>query len=324
MVNRTSGKPIVPPAVGLLVGVLSASTAAPLIRIAQREAPSLAIAALRLVFAAVILTPFVLANHRDEIRKLEKKTLISLTFCGLLLALHFATWISSLEYTTVAVSVVLVATTPLWVALLSPLVLHEKIKPLLWAGLGLALFGGVLVGFSQVCEFSGMNLACTDLAKGRSYTGNFLALTGALTFTGYLLIGRKYREKLPLIVYIWIVYGTAALFLLVASLAAGNQLASYSGTVYLVCLVLALGPQLLGHSSYNWALRYLPAAVIAVAQLGEPVSSAVLAFFLLKEIPSVLEVVGGCLILAGIFLTARLNTQTEPIKLEASKDPGEM
>jgi drug/metabolite transporter (DMT)-like permease len=300
------------PEFGVILGVLATSTASPMIRYAQRDANSLVIAALRLSFAAMILFPFAFINHRTEIRSIGKKQLAFLGLSGLFLALHFGTWITSLEYTTVASSVVLVATTPLWVVLLSPFFLKEQLSSKIWIGLAVALLGGAVVGISQSCQLSVAGITCQEiinLVKGRSFFGNFLALAGAWSMAGYLIIGRKYRPSLSLVSYTFLVYGSAAIILLITVGFTGEALVGYSPTLYMFCLGLALVPQLLGHSTFNWALKYVSAAFVSVATLGEPIGSSILAYFLLDETPYLLEIIGGVLILAGIYLVARFDEQ---------------
>lgn len=288
-------------------GVLAVSTAAIFIRYAQRDVPSLVIAAVRLTLASLILAPIALTRHREELARLSRRELGLGLLSGFFLALHFATWISSLEFTTVASSVVLVSTTPLWVAILSPLVLKESISRVAVAGLILALIGGSVVGLSDTCQINN-GLICPPLAefaRGQGLWGNFLALAGAWMGAGYLLIGRRLRTSMSLIPYIFMVYGMAAIVLIVIMGMAGQSPLGYPPITYLWMLLLALVPQLLGHSTFNWALRYLPASFVAVTLLGEPIGSTLLAFFILREAPSALEIIGGILILAGIYLASQ-------------------
>lgn len=299
----------IPPALGVLFGILAVSTASPLIRFAQREGGSLVIAALRVSMATIILTPFALAHHRDELRSLGRRSLAVLVLSGFFLAVHFAAWVTSLEYTTVASSVVLVSTAPLWVAILSAVVLKERLPRGIWLGLAVALIGGILVGMSQSCSLAPGGLRCdgfTSALQGQAMLGNLLALMGAWTVAGYLIIGRKYRARLSLVAYTFCVYGSAALFLLAGVVIRGDSLRGYSPEFYLLCLSLAVVPQLLGHSTFNWALRYLSATYVSITQLGEPIVSAILAYFLLTETPSAMEVFGAALILTGIYLSARI------------------
>jgi len=135
--------------------------------------------------------------------------------------------------------------------------------------------------------------------------GNFLALVGAWALAGYLIIGRKLRSGMSLVPYIFLVYGVAAVALLAAMLVAGQRPTGFSGMTYVWILLLALVPQLIGHSTFNWILRFVPATMVAITTLGEPVGSAVLAYFILQEIPASLTLFGGVLILAGIYVSSR-------------------
>jgi drug/metabolite transporter (DMT)-like permease len=137
--------------------------------------------------------------------------------------------------------------------------------------------------------------------------GNFLALVGAWAVTGYLIIGRRLRGSMSLIPYIFLVYSMAAIGLIIAMLLAHESPFGYSPITYVWLLLLAFIPQLIGHSTYNWALRYLPASFVAVTTLGEPVGSAILAFFILQETPTWFTLFGGALILTGIYIVSRQN-----------------
>ena len=304
---RPSSRFLLP--LGLLSAILAVSTASIMIRFAQADAPSLVIAALRISFASLVLAPLALTRHRAELASLTRRELGLALLSGLFLAVHFATWISSLEYTTVASSVVFVSTGPLWVALVSPLFLKEHLGRAALVGLALALLGGTIVGLADACVWNN-GLACPSLStalQGRAMWGNFLALAGAWAVTGYLVIGRKLRAKMSLIPYIFVVYGMASLALIVIMFALGESPLGYQPTTYLWILALALVPQLIGHSTYNWALRYLPASMVATANLGEPIGSAILALFILGETPTIFTLLGGALILAGIYLASRNN-----------------
>ena len=294
---------------GLVAAILAVSTASIFIRFAQANAPSLVIAALRLTFATLLLAPIALTHHREELKNLTRREITLGIFSGLFLTLHFATWISSLEYTSVASSAVFVATGPLWVALLSPALLNERLRRAAMIGLTLALIGGTVVGLSDACVIHN-GIQCPDLSQilqGRAMWGNFLALAGAWAVTGYLIIGRKLRAKISLIPYIFVVYGISAVGLIIVMFAAGQSPLGYPIRTYGWIFLLALVPQIIGHSTFNWALAYLPAAFVAVTTLGEPVGSAILAFFILQETPSGIMILGGVLILFGIYLASRKN-----------------
>lgn len=295
--------------VGLVAAILAVSTASIFIRFAQADAPSLVIAALRLTFATLLLAPLALTRHREEIKGLTSREITLGIFSGLFLTVHFATWISSLEYTSVASSAVFVATGPLWVALLSPALLNERLTRAAIVGLTLTLLGGAVVGLSDACVIQN-GIQCPELGQvlqGRAMWGNFLALAGAWAVTGYLIIGRKLRAKISLIPYIFVVYGISAIGLIIVMFVAGQSPLGYPIKTYGWIFLLALIPQIIGHSTFNWALGYLPAAFVAVTTLGEPVGSAILAFFILQETPSMIMILGGVLILFGIYLASRNN-----------------
>ncbi len=292
-------KRAIAPALVLVIGISAVSTASIFIRYAQVEAPSLVIAAGRLTLASLILAPLAWYRYRSELRHLEPVEWGWAAVSGTFLALHFATWISSLEYSSVASSVVLVSTSPLWVALTAWLLLHERLTPPVLTGLVIALAGVVIIGLSDTRASDG----------SAPLLGNGLALAGALMAGGYLLIGRRLRGKLSLVPYIAVVYGTAALVLSLMVAIARQPIVGYRPAVYVWVLLLALVPQLIGHSSFNWALGYLPATFVAIATLGEPIGSTLLAYMLLGEAPTPAKVFGAGLILAGIVLTLRSREQ---------------
>ena len=310
----------------LFAAIVAVSTASIFIRFAQADAPSLMIAALRLTIATLMLAPVAWSWHREELRSLTRQELILGVASGLFLAAHFGTWISSLEYTTVASSVVFVSTGPLWVALFSPMLLNERLRRAAIVGLGIAILGGIIIGLSDTCVWDS-GLRCpqmdqilqgraipsrTDMLASRTAWGNFLALIGAWTVSGYLIIGRKLRAKLSLIPYIFLVYGIAAIALTITMFAVGQTPFGYPARSYGWIFLLAIFPQLIGHSTYNWVLRFIPATFVALITLVEPVSSAILAYLILNEVPSHGVLLGGVLILAGIYLVSR------PQKTEAS------
>lgn len=293
----------------LLTAILAVSTSSIFIRFAQGDAPSLVIAALRLTFATLMLAPIAFTRHRDELGSLRRGDLMLGLVAGLFLAIHFGTWISSLEFTSVASSVVFVSTGPLWVALLSPMLLDERLRRAALIGLGLAFLGGAIVGMSDACNWNN-GLECPDLSRvmqGRAMWGNFLALAGAWAVSGYLIIGRKLRAKVSLIPYIFVVYGMAAIGLLAAMFVAGESPFGHPMRAYFWIFLLAAFPQLIGHSTYNWALRFIPASLVAITTLVEPIGSAILAYFVLRETPSGGVLFGGALILSGIYLASRSN-----------------
>ncbi len=306
--------PALTPLLVLFFGILIVSTSSIFIRFAQREASSLVIAAWRLSLAVIILLPIAYTGYRAELSQLSRRQILLVLLSGIFLAFHFATWISSLEYTTVASSVVLVSTTPLWVAILSPVVLHERPTKMVAVGMVIALLGGALVGLSESCSLEVNGLVCPSInqfVQAGAFTGNVLALAGAVSAAIYLLVGRFLRPTMSLIVYIFTVYGMAAVVLVFMALLSHQPLVGFSPVIYLFFLLLAIGPQLLGHTSFNYSLRYLSAAFVSVSLLGEPIGSTVLALVILKEVPTPLEVIGGMVILIGIYLASRSPSQPQ-------------
>lgn len=276
----------------LLLGLLGIALSAIFIRYAQGEAlPSLFIAAGRLILAALILTPFTLRSHRADLAALSRRDLLLAAAAGIILALHFITWIASLGYTSVLVSVVLVTTSPLWVALIEYLFLRVHLRRAVIGGLLIAFLGGLLIGAGGGSEVS---------AGSSPVLGGALALAGAVAFACYLVLGRNLRAKLPLLPYIWLVYGFAAIFLLILVIVTATPVTGYSTTGYLMIALLAIFPQLIGHSSFNFVLRYLSATYVSIVSQIDPILSAIAAYFAFGEVPLPLQVVGSAAILIGV------------------------
>ena len=291
----------------LAIAVLAASFSSIFIRFAQSEANSLVISAYRLAIAALLLSPILFFRYRGEVRALSRNESRLSLLAGLFLAIHFGTWITSLEYTSVASSVVLVQTAPLMVAALSPLLLGEQISRYLLVGLLIAMVGSLIVGISDVCGAEGC-LPFDELLRGTAIRGDLLALVGAAAGAGYIIVGRRVRQSVSLVPYIGIAYGAAAIALIIASLIQGAPLTGFEPQTYLWLLLLAIFPQLIAHTSYNWALGYVAAAIVSLVLLAEPVASGILALVILDETPTTLRLVGGVLILIGIGLgTLRTN-----------------
>jgi drug/metabolite transporter (DMT)-like permease len=305
----------IPPFIAIIIGIMAVSTASIFIRFAQKEVTSLVIAAWRLTIASFILVPVAVSKRRRDFTSLTRVELLLALLSGIFLALHFATWISSLQYTTVASSVVLVSTVPLWVALLSPFTIKETIHKAVIIGLIFTLLGVVVVGISDSCTTSSGHLICpqlVDFMHGQAFLGDILALCGAIAGAGYLLIGRKLRVKMSLISYISLVYGMAAIVLVIIMLSARENPFGYSPQIYLWLLLLAVIPQLIGHSTFNWALGYLSAAYVSITLLGEPIGSTILAYIFLNETPTTVKLIGGGLILIGIYLASRAEAVKTP------------
>jgi drug/metabolite transporter (DMT)-like permease len=306
--ETSAPRPAISPLAAILLGVLATATASILIRYAQNDMPSLVIAAYRLSIASLVLAPIALTRHRLELRALTRGEIGLGLLSGFFLAIHFATWITSLSFTSVASSVVLVSTAPLWVAVLTPFTLKEKLSHLAMVGLALALLGSAIVGLSDSCTVSAAAIRCppfSEFLSGTAFLGDLLAVTGALAAAAYLLVGRRLRGKVSLVPYIFLAYGMGAIVLVGIMAAARESPLGYPPIAYLWLILLALLPQLVGHTIINWALRFLSAAFVAVTMLGEPIGSTILAYALLGETPSVVKIFGAILILLGIYIAAR-------------------
>lgn len=311
--NQTNKIPSFPPIPVIAFGILAVSTSSIFIRYAQQDAHSLVIAAYRLTIASLILLPITLTRHKAELTALTRRDMGLGLLSGFFLAVHFATWITSLAYTSVASSVVLVSTIPLWVAMIAPFTLKEPITKQIGAGLIVALAGTVVIGVSDVCHINN-GVVCPpweSFFQGEAFIGDFLALVGAWAGAGYMLIGRKLRAKTSMMVYITVVYGMAAVVLVGLMFANQLPMTGYQPRTYLWFVLLALVPQLLGHSSFNWALGYLPAAFVSITLLGEPIGTTILAVIILNEIPTPTKLFGAILILGGILIASQKNNKNK-------------
>jgi drug/metabolite transporter (DMT)-like permease len=273
----------------LFLGIIAISTASIFIKLC--DAPALIISTYRMVLASLILMPW--ASNKKVWEGWEKKDVAWLIFSGILLSLHFVFWIASLKYTSVASSVVLVTTHPIFVGIGSWLFLKERLGLNLILGIGLSVIGSGLIGYGDMA-----------LSK-EALMGDGLALLGALAASGYFLVGRKMRKNQDLLAYIFPVYSTAGLVLILFSLFFQKPFFGYSTTNYLFSLLLAIVPQLIGHTTFNWALKYLPASMVSITILGEPIGSTILAYFILGEGLTIWKILGGVSIFAGILIALR-------------------
>jgi len=253
-----------------------------------------------MLLAALMLAPWAAPRLLREWRALSRGELVMLGLSGAALALHLATWIASLSYTSVASSVILVTTNPIYVGLASHYLLGERVSRRRALGIAVALAGSTIVSFGDL------------RLSGQALLGDALALLGALLMSGYILLGRAVRRKLSTLAYVWPCYAVAGLLLLALSLAGGQPLLGYDRGTFLALFLLALVPQTLGHSTLNWALGHVSPVLITLAILGEPIGASILAFLLLGEAPPLTALIGGPLILAGIYLASRDEARSAP------------
>jgi drug/metabolite transporter (DMT)-like permease len=276
------------------MGIVAISFAAVFIRFAQAEGvPSLSIAAWRLVSAAMVLLPYAWLTRRSEVQDLSRREVLLLLLSGVLLGLHFATWIASLGYTSVASSVVLVSMGPVFVSLGSWLFLHERPSVVMMVGIALAALGSIVISWGDFSEGQGQ------------LVGDLLALAGAVFVAGYFMIGRRVRARRSLATYVALVYAVAMLTLLLLVFVTRQPMFGFSLAAYGWLLALGLVPQLIGHSTLNWALRHLSATYVSIITLAEPIGSGILAFLILGEMVTWLTAGGSVLVLAGIYIASR-------------------
>jgi drug/metabolite transporter (DMT)-like permease len=212
---------------------------------------------------------------------------------GLFLALHFATWIASLDYTSIASSVILVDTIPIWVALFNLALGAGSVSRRMWASVLLSVAGAAAVGYGDIAF------------EGDALKGDALAIAGAVSAAIYIMCGKAVRKKLGLVPYIALCYGSAAVFLWGAVLIGGYRLTGFSGVTWGAFIGSAVMSQILGHSSYNWALGYFSAGFVGIMLLGEPIGSAILAYFLFGEVPTPVKFAGFALLLTAIVMAAK-------------------
>jgi drug/metabolite transporter (DMT)-like permease len=273
------------------LAVAAVSTAAILVRLVPEMHP-VAIAFWRTVVVAVLLLPALVRGSASRPRGRELAWTI---LAGLCLALHFWAWFASLNHTTVMRSTVLVCLTPVWAGLLGWGTGQDRPKPVFWAGISVALVGVV-----------GMSAAANEVSGSASLLGDGLALLGGMLSAVYLIIGRRVRQGAGIGSYGALVTGACALWLLPAAAITGADLIPPHTRAWIVLGVMALGPQLLGHIGFNYAVRYVSAAIVGAVILLEPVGATALATIVLDEWPTILESVGAAGIVLGVFIATVL------------------
>jgi drug/metabolite transporter (DMT)-like permease len=288
-------------AVVLAVGVLSFAFAPIFVRWAD-DAPGLAIAVWRTVIAAGAVVPLAALRSREEIRQFHGRDVLLIAAAGVFLGLHFIAWIESLYHTTVASASVLVTTSPIFLAVLGYLLIGDRLSARTVAAIGVAVAGAVLIGWGDAGR--------VRLGRGALF-GNSLALGAAVLVSVYLLIGRVVRQKVSWLAYVAPLYAAAAATAVAAAWWQGVPLFSYSWTFYALCAGLAIGPQLAGHGSFNYAVQYLPAAIVGMLALFEPVGASILAYLLFGEVPPAPAIAGMAVVMAGVAIVVWERRQGE-------------
>jgi drug/metabolite transporter (DMT)-like permease len=280
----------IPPKFALIISILAVSTASIMIRLSA--APPLAIATYRMILSTLILIPlFVLGGGHRTFMDLGWREKGSLVIVGIILAFHFASWITSLTFTSVASSVVFVHVDPIFVAIVSHFWFNERITRRTLLGIILGFLGATLIAVGDA-GLGEMNLY-----------GDALALIGAIMLGIYILSGRRIRQRLDLVNYVTPVYATSAIVLFLGSVITGTKLTGYGFEDKGIFLMIAIVPMIFGHTVYNWALKYISAPIVSISLLGEPFGATILAYLLLGESPGITTIIGGVITMMGILLT---------------------
>ena len=284
-------RPAINPHLAILAGVIAVSFSSLFVRLSS--APPLITASYRLLFTFLLIAPYTLIKHRKELSAMKPRELLLASLSGLFLALHFATWFTSLKYTTIASSVVIVTLQPVFVVIGSWLLFRERISRISAVGGLLALSGSFIIGAG-------------DFRLGmEAFYGDLLALLAAVLVSGYMIIGRKIRGNVALSAYTFVVYGSSAVTLVLIDLLFSNPFAPYPATDWLMFLALALVCTVGGHTIFNWVIRYVPASTVAVCILGESLGAIVWGALFLREYPGLRQLLGGGVIFAGLYLFTR-------------------
>lgn len=277
----------------IIIAVIAVSFSSIFVR--WSDAEPLAIAFYRLLFTTLLLLPFVLMNRGKEIKALDKKNLGLMLAIGLVLSFHFSMWITSLELTSVASSVILVTAHPILVGTVSHFFLKDRLSRLNFFGIFVAISGVIILTLG---DFSGGG------ESGERTLGNILAFLGGVCAGLYILGGRTVRKSVSVVTYAFLVYLFCTIFLFIQCLATSTKIFPLPSNEYYLFLLMALVPGILGHTLYNWSLKHVTATVVSVSLLGEPIGSSILAVLLLHEMPTRWVIIGGPIVLTGILMAS--------------------
>ena len=290
----------------LIVGLVSISISPILVRLAG-DTPALSLAALRNIIAILILTPFAIRNKAWDFVKLDRPDQFRTVIAGVLLGFHFYMFFEAIQRTTVASATVFVSVTPIFLAIMGYMFLKEKLtRPVLWA-IVISVLGGLLIAYGDV----GDEAVAVDPIRG-----NILALGACLFVSIYLIIGRVVRQKLFWLAYVYPMYLASAITVVSLALFNGAPLLGFEPRIYVLCLIMAIGPHILGHGSFNYAVKYFSATFLGLLSLTEPIGATIMAFALFDELPAFISILGMVLTLAGVCLA--LYPGLRRVKVEAS------
>ena len=282
----------------LFISIISVSISA--IIIVTIDAPPLSIAFYRMLFTTLIILTLIILNKKyiHELKKISKKTFLSMIIIGLILAVHFALWITSLKLTSIASSVILVSVHPIIVGPVSHYFFKEKLSIINLIGILLSIFGVIILVYGN---YGFLSLTIDSIE------GNILAFLGGIAAGLYILGGRKTRKKISIIPYVFIVYSSSTIALFIICIIFNSQLYNLNIIDYQLILLMAIVSGIFGHTVYNWVLKYIRTSIVSVALLGEPLASTVFAIIIpwINQVPSIYTIFGGVIILSGIYMTAK-------------------
>ena len=287
------------PIIMIVVGVVGISLSS--IFVKYSSAPSAVTAAYRLLWTILLMSPVTFGRReiRQELFHVSRRNLLLSILSGVFLAFHFTLWFESLHHTSVASSTTIVCTEVIWVSLGYALFLKGRMSLRSVLAIAVTLVGSALIAFAD------------SSAGGAHLYGDLLSLLAAITVAAYVLLGRVVRESVSTTVYTFIVYASCAVMLLLFCLVQRNSLFGYGFSGILVGLLLAVFSTILGHSIFSWCLKYFSPAFVSASKLCEPVVAAILAVFLFGELPAPLQLLGGGLILGGVYGYSRIEGKGE-------------
>ncbi|MDQ0352969.1 drug/metabolite transporter (DMT)-like permease [Alkalibacillus filiformis] len=289
------------PYIAIAIGVIAVSTSAIFVRLA--DAPSSIVANYRLLLAVLIMLPLILWKHTGEFKHISRRDWWFSAAAGVFLALHFILWFESLNHTSVASSVVLVTTQPIFAFIGTYLFFKERFTSGAVLSMIIAFTGSVIISWGDF-QISGMALV-----------GNFLALMGAIAITGYFLFGQNVRKRVSLMTYTFVVYGVSSITLILYNIVLGTSFTGYSGETWMYFLALAIIPTFFGHTLFNWAIKWVSASTITMGVLFEPIGASIMAYFILGEIVTWSQFLGGSIVIVGLMLFIISTSKKRKIKV---------
>ena len=280
------GKRKINPYIPIIIGVISISLSAIFVKLAEAE--SGVIAFYRMLFSVLIMSPLFFLKYKHELKSLNKKDWLFTSVAGVFLAFHFILWFESLNYTSVASSTVLVTLQPIFALAGTYLFFKEKISVKAIVATVVAISGSILIAWG---DFK---------ISGDAFYGDVLALIACAFITGYFLFGQEVRKRLSLITYTMVVYSVSTIVLFLYVLIVDQSFGPYDSNEWLLFLLLAIVPNLLGHNLFNWAIKYVSTNIISISILFEPIGATLLAFIIFGEYLTYIQVLGGVIVIVGI------------------------